>query len=285
MNRKPASNEGGGGGGTPTRIRILVIGDEGVGKNMMVDALCGNFERLDEDFVPAIRVSVRKCKDVIEEYYVMSGNSRYINGRGAIARLGYEGIIFLHSDEISRKSIQRNWVPWIMYYLGDGKSITSAGRRDTHIRSIGCINELGVLWRRIRTQYGINFWSFTSESFRLCLRWLRLILHESTIWCDNSLDISIEHELLAAAEVPVAIVKWVFDEDDLDERKIRVAPPFAREGKDVFVVDTAINDVLINKQFSAFRARCVELVRNGRTPTHRRRRSGTASMSIPLLPF
>ncbi len=279
MNRKPSSE------GTLTRIRILVVGDEGVGKNALVEALCGSSDRVGEDFRPAVRVSVRKVSDVVEEYYVLTGSGRYTNARGAVARMGYEGVVFVHADESSRANIRRSWVPWAMYYLGDGKSVTAAGRRGKHVRALGCVNELGVLWRRLRTQYGVSMWAVTGEAIRLVLRWVRLVLHEASIWTDEGVDRVVEHELVAGAEVPVAIVKWVLDEEELDERKARVTAPFVREGKDTFVVDTAINDIVVNKQFEAFRMRCVELVRNGRTPTHRRRRSSTASMALPLLPF
>lgn len=284
------------------RVRLLVLGDEGVGKTALVSALCGrnltdghnsttNGATGGADDPAGVRVSVRRGRhSAVEEYVVLSGSERYIPARPAIARFGYDGVILVHSGDYSasRTSLRRVWTPLAMKWLGDGESVRAAGKA-THIHSQGVVNELGVLWRSVRSAYvNISGMQALMEAARLLWRLMWLLLHESGIWHLAQVDQAVEHELIAGAEVPVCILGFYANDDMLDCLPSRKDPPFAKETRDVFVVHSGKYDIADNPAFNGgFLRRCAQVVRDGGdTPKHRRLRSNKSSSQLALaLPF
>jgi len=299
------------------RVRILVLGDEGVGKSALVSALCGNNmsnvpnvhggrknvsssvtsagARNMNDDPYGVRVSVRRQTNAahsfaVEEYVVLSGSERYIPAREAIARFGYDGVILVHNGMYSnsRTALRRVWTPLAMKWLGDGASVRAAGKT-THIHSRGVINELAVLWRSVRSAYvAISGLQAVIEALRLVWRLICLLLHESGIWILDQVDQAVEHELIAGAEVPVCILGFYSNDDMLDCLPSRKEPPFAKESRDVFVVDSSQYDIADNQAFNGgFLQRCTQVVRDGGdTPKHRRLRSNKSCSQLAVaLPF
>lgn len=133
------------------------------------------------------------------------------------------------SDPVTRSSVSCVWVPEVMAHLGDTGTVESGGRldgSDVHVRSRGVINELRFLWRQVFFSHGaVSSWYATRDAFRLLLRLCRLLLNESGVWSDSSIDRYAERMFLATSLVPVAIVGMKADlvdrediQDELDDR-------------------------------------------------------------------
>lgn len=109
-----------------------------------------------------------------------------------------------------------------MRFLGDVGAIKSGGRldgTDVHVRSVGVLNELRFLWRQaFLSQSAVSLRDAVTESMRLVVRLFKLLLNETGLWPDSSIDRQAEAAFLATSTVPVAIVSMksdLLDSDDL----------------------------------------------------------------------
>lgn len=96
-----------------------------------------------------------------------------------------------------------------MTYLGDIGAIEAGGRigNDLHVRSKGVINELKFLWRQLLFSHSrVSAGEAWKEAVRLIWRFSRLLLNETGVWTDSTLDQEAERVFLATSSVPVAIV-------------------------------------------------------------------------------
>lgn len=264
-----------------TRVRILVLGSDGVGKTALVSALCGADPHESPESSPGARVSVRLSSGdnpAIEEYYDVSGAARFEPARAALLRRSYDALVLVHdlTDASTRASLRRKWAPAAMESLGDAAALSAGGRGGApHVRSRGALNEIALLWRSAQSSYsGVSATQAARESVRLFVSVLRLALHEAGVWVDERVDRAAERELLDGSAVPVALVGSKGDiapivdgGDDAGAEETR----FARGGKDVFVVNGCSSGIAEDARFDRFLERARELVREGgRSPAHRR---------------
>ncbi|PXF48293.1 Small GTPase-like protein LIP2 [Gracilariopsis chorda] len=203
-------------------IRILVVGDDNVGKSTLVRALCG----LTHDAKPpmACRISVRAFEDHIQEFYDIPGSPHFQHGRKLFfSHTRYNAVLFVYdvSDPATRSSVSCVWVPEVMVHLGDAGAVESGGRldgSDIHVRSRGALNELRFLWRQAFFSHGaVSPIQAGREALRLLMRLFRLILNETGVWTNSSIDREAERMFLATSTVPVAIVGMKADLVDRDD--------------------------------------------------------------------
>ncbi|KAI0565283.1 50S ribosome-binding GTPase [Gracilaria domingensis] len=213
-------------------IRVLVVGDDNVGKSTLVQALCGASHR-SKPPLPC-RISVRFVEDHVQEFYDLPGSPHFQHGRKLFfAHIRYDAVLFVYdaSDPATRSSVSCMWVPEVMEYLGDAGAVESGGRldgSDVHVRSRGVLNELRFLWRQAFFSHGaLSPWQAGGEALRLLMRLIRLLLNESGIWSDTSIDREAERMFLATSLVPVAIVGMkadLADRDDTQQDQIEGLP-------------------------------------------------------------
>ncbi|CAN8065300.1 unnamed protein product [Agarophyton chilense] len=203
-------------------IRILVVGDDNVGKSTLVQALCGA-SHYSKPPLPC-RISVRYVDDHVQEFFDLPGSPHFQHGRKLFfAHIRYDAVLFVYdaSDPATRSSVSCVWVPEVMEHLGDAGAVESGGRldgSDIHVRSRGVINELRFLWRQAFFSHGaVSPWQAGGEALRLLMRLIRLLLNESGIWSDSSIDREAERMFLATSLVPVAIIGMKADLADRDD--------------------------------------------------------------------
>lgn len=264
-----------------TRVRILVLGNDGVGKTALVSALCGGEPPDSPESSPGARVSVRLSSGdnpAVEEYYDVSGAARFEAGRDALLRRQYDALVLVHdlTDSSTRAALRRKWAPAAMHALGDAAALSAGGRGGArHVRSRGALNEIRLLWRSAQSSYsGVSPTQAARESLRLLGTVLRLVLHEAGLWVDEAVDRAAERELIDGSAVPVIILGAKGDlaaHGDVLEDPLAEEARFARGGKDVFVVNTCTAAIADDPRFDRFLERARDLVREGgRSPAHRR---------------
>jgi energy-coupling factor transporter ATP-binding protein EcfA2 len=197
------------------RLRVLVVGEAGVGKTTLVTALCGSHNRsiiVDGSTVGCV-VSVRVDTGIVQEFYDLCGRMRFAPGRRVFYRAtDYDALLLVHdlTDRSSRAALSSIWVPETMAVFGDIKAVDAGGRRESaasHVRVQGVLDELRVLWLHCRSKHaGLNPFDAAREAVRLCSRLVRLVLNEYGVWTDKLIDLEAERELLSSCVIPVAIV-------------------------------------------------------------------------------
>lgn len=162
-----------------------------------------------------------------------------------------------------------------MSTMGDVKSLVQPGHpRSTHVRVRGVLNEVALLWRCTYARY-VKPLQAIRDATRLFAQLIRLALHESRLLVDPAIDKAAEWELLAAALVPVAIVGVVEQEDD--------DPRFAREDRDIFVINTEPHRLNSHPKISHFLHRVADFARDASsTPKHRRVGSNASAGHVAL---
>jgi Ras of Complex, Roc, domain of DAPkinase len=201
-------------GQAQNRLRVLVVGEAGVGKTTLISSLCGaHDDRHDHSTVGCV-VSVRVgARGVVEEFYDVCGRTRFGHGRHVFFRAtDYDALLLVHdlSERPTRAALSRVWVPETMGVLGDIKAVDAGRRRESaaaHVRVDSVLDELRVLWLHCRSKHaGLNPFDAAREAIRLSLRLLRLVLNEYDVWTDEQIDREAELELLSSSTVPVAII-------------------------------------------------------------------------------
>lgn len=271
-------------------VRLLVVGNDNVGKSTLVQALCGASTNTIGKSIPGCVVSVRVADNGnhIEEFYDVSGAPRYRHGRQVFfSHPRYDGILFVYdlTDPATRSAISCTWVPEIMTYLGDIGAIEAGGRADAddlHVRSAGVINELRFLWRQLLFSHSsVSAKQALGEGARLMWRLARLLLNEWGIWTDSSLDQEAERVFLATSLVPVALVGMKLDLVDRSELR---EVGHGRTGKGVTEILLHANSAGHDPSLQAFLRRVAESARR-KVPSHTRQSSNAGSSGQVMLGF
>lgn len=194
-------------------------------KQTLVQALCGASSHAIAKSPAGCLVSVRLTPEFhLQEFYDIAGAPRFRHGRQLFySHRRYDAVLFVYdlTDPSTRSSISCVWVPEVMTHLGDVGAIESGGRLDdddTHVKSTGVINEFKFLWRQTFFSHSnVSTWQALKEGFSLTWRLMRLLLNESGIWTDSSIDRQAENLYLGTSLVPTAIIGMKADLIDRDE--------------------------------------------------------------------
>lgn len=170
-------------------------------------------------------MSVRLTDDhFFQQFYDLSGAPRFRHGRQLFyTQCYFDCVLFVYdlTDATTRSSISTTWVPEVMTHLGDVGAVETEGRlegHDAHVRSSGVINELRFLWRQALLSHTTvsplqAFW----EGVRLSWRLIRLLLNETGIWTDQTIDLHAERLYLSTSTVPCAIIGMKADLTDIED--------------------------------------------------------------------
>lgn len=273
--------------GLPTQ-RILVVGDDNVGKTTLIHALCGASSHvIGAKHTPGCSVSVRTAANhskSVEEFYEIAGAPRFQHGRQVfLSQRRYDGVIFVHdvTDPSTRSSISCTWVPEVMHHLGDVGAIEAGGRLDgseVHVRSAGVVNELKFLWRQtLFSHSGITFSQAVREAMRLSWRLVCLLLNEVGIWTDSSIDQEAETVFLATSLVPTLIVGM---KSDLMDKSLLLQ----RSGNSVDDIQLHANSVAHDPRLAAFLRRVAETAKR-KTPVQGLGRNSSSNIDRVMLGF